>query len=68
MNWLWVIIIVAIIGGIIGFLGSDDKERLPGCLGGMVMGGGGCAWVIAQVVIAIGSLILLFKIASWLFS
>ena len=39
--WLWIIIIAAIIGGIIGFFGGDGNsdDALEGCLGGGCMTG-----------------------------
>lgn len=34
MTWLWVIIVVAIIGGVWGLLSSKDDEKGEGCISG----------------------------------
>jgi hypothetical protein len=65
MNWILAIIVCAIIGAIIGFIGSGKKE---GAFGGAVMGGVGCGYLIVQItIVAIGFLIII-KVFSWLFS
>lgn len=65
MNWLWVILIVAVIGGIIGYLNSGKKEDAAA---GAVAAGAGCAWIIFQIFIFVVGVFLIFKIGSWLFS
>jgi hypothetical protein len=64
MTWLWVILIVAAIGGIIGYLSSGKGEDAAvGALGA----GMGCAYIIFQIFLALLGLFILFKIGSWLF-
>lgn len=67
MNWLIIIIVVAIIGGIIGSLSSKDGEKGEGFFSGALAGGMGCGYVIFQILLAVGGLILLFKIFGLLF-
>jgi len=68
MRWLWVILIVAVIGGIIGFLGSDrDEDRGANALGGALAGGLGCGYIILQIFLVILGFFILFKIGCWLF-
>lgn len=65
MTWLIVILVVALIGGIIGFFVSDGEPE--GCLAGALQAGGGCGMVILQIFLwglAIAALIALFR---WLF-
>ncbi|MBR6803781.1 MAG: hypothetical protein IKM57_02585 [Paludibacteraceae bacterium] len=66
MTWLIVIIVVAIIGGIIGAMSSEDG--IEGFLGGSTAAGFGCGYVIFQIFIGLLGLFLLFKLGSWLFS
>lgn len=65
MNWLIAIIVCAIIGGIIAFANTGKKED---AIGGVLAGGVGCGWIIAQVALAVVSFLLVIKIFSWLFS
>ena len=67
MNWLIIIIVVAIIGGIIGSLSSKDGEKGEGFFSGALAGGMGCGYVIFQILLVVGGLILLFKIFGFLF-
>lgn len=68
-NWLIVIIVFAVIGAILGAIGSaSDGDSAPsGCLGGGAMGamyGAGCLFYIAATVIPI---IIAFLLFNWLF-
>ena len=65
MTWLWVIIVVAIIGGIIGFMSSGKEED---AVAGAAVAGMGCAYMIFQIFMALVGLFILFKLGSWLFS
>jgi len=65
MTWLWVILIVALIGGLIGYFDSGTKE---GALEGAVVAGLGCGYVIFRIFLALLGLYILFLIGSWLFS
>ena len=64
MNWLWVILIVAAIGGIFGYFQSRTKE---GAIEGALTAGVGCGSIILQIFIALVGLGLLFLIGAWLF-
>jgi hypothetical protein len=65
MTWLWVIIIVALIGGIISFLLSGSiKAAVAGATGA----GMGCAYLILKIFIALVVLFALLAIGRWLFS
>ena len=61
MNWLIVLIVCAVIGGIIGLL-SDDGSGEGGCMGalGGLFVGGSC---IVQVVLTVLPILFFF----WLF-
>lgn len=61
--WIWLIIIAVIIGGAIGFFSSDKDEEGSGCLGGALMGGMGCGYILFQIFI-FGIIIMIFL---WLF-
>jgi hypothetical protein len=64
MTWLWVILIVAAIGGIIGWLTSGTKE---GAAEGAATAGIGCGYIIFQIFLAVVGLYVLFLLGSWLF-
>lgn len=64
MNWLWVILIVAAIGGIIGYLNTGKKEEAAASA---IAAGTGCAGIIFQIFIFIVGILLVFKLGSWLF-
>jgi hypothetical protein len=64
MTWLWVILVVAAIGGIIGFLSSGKGEDAAA---GAATAGIGCAYIIFQIFLALLGFFILFKIGSWLF-
>ena len=65
MTWLWVILIVAAIGGGISYLSSGNAED---GMAGAAASGIGCAIVLAQIFIALVAIIIFLSIASWLFS
>lgn len=64
MTWLWVILIVAVIGGIIGFLSSGKAEDAGA---GAVAAGVGCGYLIFQIFLALIGFYILFSIGGWLF-
>ena len=64
MTWFWVIIIVAAIGGIIGFISSGKEED---AVSGAVGAGLGCGYIILHIFLGLVGLYLLFLIGSWLF-
>lgn len=50
MTWLWLILIVAAIGGIIGFFSSNrDEDRGSNAVQGALGAGVGCGMIIFQV-------------------
>jgi hypothetical protein len=65
MTWLWVILIVAAIGGIFSYLSSGKAED---GVAGAATSGIGCAIVIFQIFLGLVGLLIFFKIAEWLFS
>jgi len=65
MTWLWVILSVALIGGIISFLVSGS---LRSAVAGATGAGMGCAYLIFKIFLALLALFILFKIGEWLFS
>lgn len=67
MNWLVVIIIAAIIAGVIGAINSEKGKEGEGFFSGALAGGMGCGYVIFQILLVVGGLILLLKIFGFLF-
>ena len=65
MTWLWVILIVAAIGGILSYLSSGKAED---GLAGAATSGAGCAILIFQIFLALVGILIFLKIAGWLFS
>lgn len=64
MTWLIVILVVAAIGGLTGYLNSGKKDdAVSGALGA----GLGCGYIIFQIFLAILGLTLLLAIGNWLF-
>ena len=56
MNWLWFIIAIAIIGGLIGFISSDGKKD------DAAMGAVAGAWIAGQFVTYILGTLLFFYV------
>lgn len=50
-TWLIIILVVAAIGAIIGFLSSDSKDRAGGALSGAIVGAMGCGKVLFHLFI-----------------
>lgn len=67
MNWLVVIIVVAIIAGVIGAMSSEKGKEGEGFFSGALAGGMGCGYAIFQILLVVGGLILLLKIFGFLF-
>jgi len=65
MTWLWVILSVALIGGIISFLMSGS---IRAAIAGATGAGMGCAYLIFKIFLALLALFILFKIGEWLFN
>jgi hypothetical protein len=65
MNWLIVIIIVAVIGTIIGYFNSGGDKHAAvesGCMSGL-----GCGYIILYIALALIGLWILFAIGGFLF-
>lgn len=65
MTWLIVILVVAGIGGILGYLNSGSSE---GAVAGAAGAGMGCGYLILQIFLALLGFWVIFKLGSWLFS
>lgn len=50
--WLIVIIVVALIGGAIGFFSSNDENRGEAAAGGAFMAATGCGYILLQIFLA----------------
>ena len=62
--WIWILIIVIALGGILGYLGSDSNEKGKGAVSGAIAGGIGCGYVIFSIfMFGVGIMILV-----WIFS
>lgn len=70
-NWLVIILVVAVIGGIIGFIGGaiDDKEgsAVEGAVAGCLGGGGGCAILLFYILLYGTMFYLVIKLFLWIF-
>lgn len=67
MNWLFVIIAAAAVCGILGYFLSDGNDRTGDAASGCMAGGMGCAYVIFNLFIFVLGIVILFKLAAWLF-
>lgn len=65
MRWLVIILVVALIGGIIGMLVSDNKAE--GFAAGALEFGGGCAGIIWKIFVWGIAIVLIIKLFGWLF-
>lgn len=63
-TWLIIIVVVAAIGGLIGYFASNDGERGEGALQGAVGGAMGCGYLLFQLFLWGAGIALLI----WLFS
>jgi len=63
-NWLWVILFVAAIGGIISYLSSGKAEV---GVAGAAASGIGCAILIFQLFLVMVDILIFLNIAGWLF-
>ena len=48
-TWLIIILAVAVIGGIIGFLSNEDGNRASGAIEGALGGAMGCGYLLLQL-------------------
>ena len=63
MNWLWIILIVAVVGEIIGFINNGKEGAVEGGLGAAF----GCGSVILQIFLSVLSIALVIALFGWLF-
>lgn len=69
MNWLWVILVVATIAGVLGYFSEQNKEKKgEAAVESAMVGGIGCGYLILQILIGLAGLWFLIKLAGWLFS
>ena len=62
-TWLIIILVVAAIGAIIGFLGSDEGNRTEGAIQGAIGGAIGCGHILLRLFLwGLGIAVLI-----WLF-
>jgi hypothetical protein len=62
-NWLWLLIIVIIIGAVYGYF-TNGKD---GAVEGATTAGLGCIGILGQLAITIGSFYIMYLLAKWLF-
>lgn len=68
MNWLWVIIVVAVVAAVFGFLAEDKEEdRGKAALSGALVGGMGCGYIILQILLGLAIIWGFFMLVGWLF-
>jgi uncharacterized membrane protein len=68
MNWLWVILVVAVIGGIISYISSNDNSnRVKDALEGGVTAGAGCGIVLLYLFLSVVGLLIMLALFGWLF-
>lgn len=61
--WIVILIIAIIIGAVIGALSSNNGEKGEGAIGGAIVGGMGCGYILLQIFLwGLGILFML-----WLF-
>lgn len=61
--WIWIIIAVAVIGGIYGYLSSENGEKGENAFAGAVTGGVGCGIILMHIFVWGAGIMLLL----WLF-
>jgi len=61
--WLKILLAAIIIGGIIGYLSSDGKDKVANTASGAFLGGMGCGYILIQILLwGLG-----FFLIIWLF-
>lgn len=59
-TWIIIILVVAAIGGIIGFFGSEDGSRKEGAATGAIYGAIGCGQILLRIFLwGLGILVVL---------
>ena len=66
-NWLAIILIIAIVGGIIGFFSGNEGERGASAFAGALSGALGCGFLIFQVFLFGLSIVALVALFGFLF-
>lgn len=63
-TWLIIILVVAAIGGLLGYLSGNDGERGTNAASGAVTGAMGCGYILFQIFLwGVGVMFMI-----WLFS
>ncbi len=66
-TWIIIILVVALIGGIIGFIGSEDGSRKEGAAAGAVYGAIGCGQVLLHLFLWGLGILLVLKLFGAIF-
>lgn len=66
-TWIIIILVVAVIGGIIGFIGSEDGSRKEGAVAGAIYGAVGCGQVLLRLFLWGLGIIVVLKIFGAIF-
>lgn len=66
-TWIIIILVVAAIGGIIGFIGSEDGSRKDGALKGSIYGAIGCGQVLLRLFVIGAVIIIILRLFGAIF-
>ena len=66
-TWIIIILVVAAIGGLIGFIGSEDGSRKEGAAAGAVYGAIGCGQVLLHLFLWGLGILLVLKLFGAIF-
>lgn len=66
-TWIIIILVVAAIGGIIGFIGSEDGSRKEGAAVGAVYGAIGCGQILLHLFLLGLGIIVVLKLFGAIF-
>lgn len=66
---MWIVVLIAaiVITGIIGAATADKGEEGLGCIQGGMTGGIGCGYILFNILLFVGGILLLLKLFDWLF-
>ncbi len=66
-TWIIIILIVAAIGAVIGFVGSEDGSRREGAAAGAIYGAVGCGHVLLRLFLWGAGIFILLKLFGAIF-
>lgn len=66
-TWIVIILVVAVIGGIIGFLASDKDSKAEGAVAGAAYGAIGCGHILLELFLWGAGIILLLQLFAAIF-